>query len=385
MIRHTTVLLMMLSLFATGIAAQEIYKGKVIDAVTNEPIPYVNIGIVDKGIGTVSDEDGFFRLFIDRTEIGDEELIHFSSLGYQTLNISVANAAYILKESPNIQMRPADILLNEVVVSNGSLVPVADYIGYRNNGQKIFGYWKENMALGAELSTKIRAGKGRRQLNNLEFEVWENKSDSLLLRINIYDNDGVLGRPKTNLNTSQKNILYTLKRENTLVKIDLTPYDIEVEGDFYVSLELLKLYGDQELALVLAASDSDEGSYRKYASQDKWHKISDTNMAYYLETSKLVSQKKARKMEAKLAEAKLEQRKISGFTIFSGRMLPDVTILNNRTKESVTSDKDGRYSIHADKNDVLFFSKTGYKRFYVEIDKKDFVNVPMQLENESDR
>ena len=335
-----------------------------------------------KGVGTVSDDDGFFRLFIDRTEIGDEELIQFSSLGYKTLKISVANTAYILKESPKIKMRPADILLNEVVASNGSLVPVKDYIGYRNNGQKTFGYWKENMALGAELGTKIRAGKGRRQLNTLEFEVWESKSDSLLLRINIYDNHGVLGRPKTNLNTSQKNILYTLKKENSLVNIDLTPFDIHVDGDFFISLELLKLYGGQELSLVLAASDSDEGSYRKYASQDKWHKISDTNMAYYLETSKLVSQKKARKKEAKLAEAKLGQRKISGFTIFSGRMLPDVTILNNRTKETATSDNGGRYSIHADKNDVLFFSKKGYQRLYVEINKKDFVNVPMQLEND---
>ena len=282
-----------------------------------------------------------------------------------------------------IEMLPANILLNEVVVSDASLVPVTEYIGYRNDGQRIFGYWKENMALGAELSTKIRSGKGKRQLNSLEFEVWENKSDSLLLRINIYDNDGVVGRPKTNLNTSQKNILYTLKKGSFLVNIDLTPFDIYVDGDFYVSLELLKLYGDEELALVLAASDSDEGSYRKYASQDKWHKISDTNMAYYLETSTWVSQKKARKIESKLAQAKLEQRKISGFTIFSGRMLPDVTILNNRTKETVTSNEEGRYSIHADNNDVLFFSKKGFKRLFVEIDKKDFVNVPMQLENDS--
>jgi hypothetical protein len=295
----------------------------------------------------------------------------------------VSNVKYILNEFSKIEMRPADIVLNEVVVTNVSQVPVKEYIGYRNNGQKIFGYWKEEIALGAELSTKIRSGKGKRKLKSLEFEVWENPSDSLLLRINIYDNDGVVGRPKTNLNISQKNILYTLKKEVSLVNIDLSPFDIYVDGDFFVSLELLKLYGDEELALVLAAADSDEGSYRKYASQDKWHKISDTNMAYYLETSKWVPQKKARKIEAKLAQAKLEQRKISGFTIFSGRMLPEVTVLNNRTKETVTSNEEGRYSIHADKKDVLFFSKKGYKRLFVEIDKKDFVNIPMQLDNDS--
>lgn len=383
MSRHTIFLFMMMALFASGIAAQEAYKGKVLDAVTNQPIPYVNIGIVDKGIGTVSDEEGVFYLAFGDDGVTNNSMVQFSSLGYQKMEMSVSNVKYILKEFEKVEMRPSNIILNEVVVSDASLVPVTDYIGYRNDGQKIFGYWKENMALGAELSTKIRSGKGKRKLNSLEFEVWENKSDSLLLRINIYDNDGVVGRPKTNLNTSQKNILYTLKKEVSLVNIDLAPFDIYVDGDFYVSLELLKLYGDEELALVLAASDSDEGSYRKYASQDKWHKISDTNMAYYLETSTWVSQKKARKIEAKLAQAELEQRKISGFTIFSGRMLPDVTILNNRTKETVTSNEEGRYSIHADKNDVLFFSKKGYKRLFVEIDKKDFVNVPMQLENDS--
>lgn len=375
--------IIILLLFVNGVFGQTLYKGQVIDASSNQPLPYVNIGIVDKGVGTVSDEEGFFRLAINRTVFHDDELIQFSSLGYQTLRITMANAVYTLDKSSQIELQPADIILNEVVVSDTSLVPVTEYIGYRNDGQKIFGYWKENMALGAELSTKIKSRKGKRQLNSLEFEVWENKSDSLLLRINIYDNDGIVGRPKTNLNTSQKNILYTLKKEVSLVNIDITPFDIYVDGDFFVSLELLKLYGDDKLALVLAASDSDEGSYRKYASQDKWHKISDTNMAYYLETSKWVPQKKARKIEAKLAQAKLEQRKISGFTIFSGRMLPDVTVLNNRTKESVISNEEGRYSIHADKKDVLFFSKKGYKRLFVEINKKDFVNIPMQLENDS--
>ena len=362
---------------------QTLFKGHIVDESSGQPLPFVNIGIVDKGIGTVSDEEGFFLLTMNRNEIGDDELIQFSSLGYQTLEITVANAAYIFKKSLQIEMRPADIVLNEVVVTDASLVPVTEYIGYRNNGKKIFGYWKENIALGAELSTKIRSGKERRQLENLEFEVWENPSDSILLRINIYDDDGILGRPKTNLNLSKKNILYTLKKGVSVVNISLTPFEISVEDNFFVSLELLKVYGDKELALVLAASESDESSYRKYASQDKWHKISDTNMAYYLESSKWVSQKKARKIEAKIAQAKLEQRKISGFTIFSGRMLPEVTILNNRTKETATSNMDGRYSIYADKEDVLFFSKKGYKSLSVEIDKKDFVNVPMRLENDS--
>jgi len=44
------------------INAQKDFKGRVIDAKTNEPIPFVNIGIIEEGVGTVSDEEGLFHL-----------------------------------------------------------------------------------------------------------------------------------------------------------------------------------------------------------------------------------------------------------------------------------------------------------------------------------
>ena len=64
------------------------------DAKTNEPIPYVNIGIVDKGVGTVSDEEGVFYLAFedDEDEILMMEFVQFSSLGYQKIEMKVSNA-----------------------------------------------------------------------------------------------------------------------------------------------------------------------------------------------------------------------------------------------------------------------------------------------------
>ncbi|MDA0985460.1 MAG: carboxypeptidase-like regulatory domain-containing protein, partial [Bacteroidetes bacterium] len=35
--------------------------GQVVDAATQEPLPYVNIGLVNQNQGTVSDEEGFFE------------------------------------------------------------------------------------------------------------------------------------------------------------------------------------------------------------------------------------------------------------------------------------------------------------------------------------
>jgi hypothetical protein len=39
--------------------------GQVVDALTKEPLPFVNIGLVNENIGTVSDEQGYFILELD--------------------------------------------------------------------------------------------------------------------------------------------------------------------------------------------------------------------------------------------------------------------------------------------------------------------------------
>jgi hypothetical protein len=370
-----------LGLSLINVYGQKDFKGKLIDAKSKEPLPYVNIGIVDKGVGTVSDEEGIFHLTLNKEVIAEDDVILFSSLGYGQKEIPVSEAVFVYNEYPEILLTPSDIELSEVVVTNDQLVPITEYVGYQNNGNSSFGYWRDNIALGGELATKITAKKGPRQLNALEFEVWENPSDSVLVRINIYADDGPLGRPKTNLNQSNKNIITTLQKGRGFVDVDLEPYGIYVEDDFYVSLELLKVYGEAELGLVIAASNGDDGSYRKYASQDKWERLSDINMAYYVETSPYVSQKQASRYEAKVQKIREKQRMLSGFAIHNGKMMANVTVENKRTREMVKTDAGGRYSIPVDKNDILFFTKEGYLKMFLEVKDQKFANALMKLDD----
>ena len=362
------------------LVAQDVYKGVVLDEVTQQPIPYVNIGIVDKGIGTVSDEEGIFYLSLASDKITEEAILQFSSLGYQKIEMSVSNSRYVLNEFPNIKMRPATIELNEVVVSDTDLVPITDYVGYQNTDEGSFGYWKDVDALGGELATRIVANKTPRKLESLAFEVLQNSSDSLLLRVNVYDIKKNQYLPNENLNRSNENILFTLRKSDLTAKIDLAPYNISVEDDFFISLELVQRFSETPIELVLAASDSEAGSYRRYASQGKWEKISDLNMAFYVETSILVNQKKAKRYEAKLTKAALDRNMVSGYTLFGGRMIPDVTVYNKRTKESTISDEKGRYAIHADKNDILYFTKSGHKTVFIKIGKQQFANAILPME-----
>ena len=355
------------------------YKGQILDAKTEQPLPYVNIGIIGKGVGTVSDEEGFFYLEIDRSRYEVTAEIQISSLGYETLDIPISQISTAGQESPKILLRPSEIQLQEVVVLSDALVPITEYLGYRNYGERSFGYWNDNIALGGELATRIKARRGKRQLNSLEFEVWENPSDSVLIRVNIYDTDGFLGRPNTNLNTSQKNIITTLSTGREIITVDLNPYEIYVEEGFIVSLELLKVYGDKKLSVVLAASSRAGSSFRRYASQSDWELLSDTHMAYYLETSPYVTQKKATKYESKVERVRAKERMLSGYAIFRGKMISDVSVLNTRTRETVQTDESGRYEIHAEKGDIILFNKTGYKEMFLQVGTDQFANAIMKL------
>ena len=373
-------LVLFFALYYAGFAQRD-YKGQTVDAKTGEPVPYVNIGIVDKGVGTVSDEDGVFHLPMDTSVFGEGDAIQVSCLGYETIRIPVSEIEFQYNEYPKLMLNPIEISLDEVVVTNSTLVPIKEYIGYQNNGSPSLGYWKDNVALGGELATRIRTSKGPRQLNSLEFEVWSNPSDSILIRINVYDSDGPLGRPLTNLNKSGKDILKTLKKGRGFKDVDLEPHDIFICDDFYVSLELLKVYGDSKIDLVLAASDTDYGSYRKFTSQDKWQKVSDVNMAYYLETSPYVSQERAKRYEAKVEKARRKLRMLSGFAIHNGAMLANVTVMNQRTRESTKTDNTGRYVIHAEKKDVILFSKEGFKNMILEVSDQQFANALMRQQD----
>ncbi|MDT0539545.1 MULTISPECIES: carboxypeptidase-like regulatory domain-containing protein [Croceitalea] len=375
----TNYLFFIFSFYTILVGAQKDYKGRVVDATTKEPLAYVNIGIQEAGIGTVSDEEGLFHMYLEQDKFRTDEQIIFSSLGYETLYIPISEIQLVYNDYPEIALKPKLFELNEIVVSNKGERFIPDNVGYRNYGVKNYGYWKDNIALGGELATRIVVKSGLRKLNNFEFEVWHNPSDSLLLRVNIYDDNGGSNKPGINLNTSSKNILTTVKTDDKMVKVDLRPFDIYVMNDFIISLELLKIYGDEELGLVLLASLNQFGSYRKYASQDNWESLSDTNMAYYVQSELMVSEKLAQRFERKKEKKKKKQRTVSGFVIMKGKMISGVSVLNNRTKADTISDDGGRYIIPADKGDILTFSKEGYKDFSFEITDKITQNVVLRL------
>lgn len=78
------VILFLILLFSYAAIAQQLISGKIINAKTKEPLPFVNITIKGKFQGTTSDLDGRFQL---QTE--DNALLLFSYVGYTPLETPV--------------------------------------------------------------------------------------------------------------------------------------------------------------------------------------------------------------------------------------------------------------------------------------------------------
>ncbi len=361
-----------------AVLAQQDYKGRLLDSQTGEPLPYVNIGVFGKGIGTVSDEEGLFHLPIDKSDANSADIVQFSSMGYQTLKRAVANLEFVYNEYPEILMQPENVELDEVVVTNRGAYEVNDIVGYQNYGERTFGYWKENIALGGELATKIQVKKGLRKLNTLFFEVFANPSDSVLVRVNFYDIGKSKSTPGKNLNSSNKNILYTIYPNTKLAIVDLSPNSIYVKDDFLVSLELLKVYGDQPIGLVLAAS-ADVGTYslRKFSSWDKWEMLTQSAMAYHLNTTYFSDKKRA---ESKVAKAQKSKQRISGFIFSARRPLSNIKVKNLSSNEEVYSNEKGRYLILGEKDDIISFEAEGYNKMTIILLDKNNININLLRE-----
>jgi len=87
-------------------------SGRVIDAETNEPIPYVNIGFQHSLVGTISENDGSF--YLNTTKATDTLII--SSLGYEVMHLYILTGQ---EQNLIIKLLPKSISLEAVVVTPG--------------------------------------------------------------------------------------------------------------------------------------------------------------------------------------------------------------------------------------------------------------------------
>lgn len=257
---RTSLILCLLMSFLSGVTyGQQTLHGKVIDAESQDPIPYVNIGIINKGVGTVSNLNGNFSLSITNPT----ETLTFSSIGYST-------SAYVISEvAPQkvIELKPKVEMLEEVVIRPGTKSESVT-LGKKleKKGHSVgFGSRK----LGTEIAAKINVSK-ETLLESAHFTVNFTEGDSLLFRLNIYD-------AKTFVNYLNKNIIINAPLKKGTFSVDLSSHQVVISDDIYLSLEWIQDDNNEGNNGIMfrARKGINSNLFIKNTSQDSFKKLVD--------------------------------------------------------------------------------------------------------------
>ncbi len=386
--KHKVALLLILSLFVSNFYAQQSVAGSVVDADTNLPLPFVNIGIIKKGVGTVSDEEGIFNFLFDSSILTPMDTLRVSSMGYKSYDVPVSQFFNQKQGSLSIRLAPEIMELSEVIVaaSKRKQKSKTDKIeGYTYAGQLKNGTWEGDGALGGELVTTIKISKKLRRLNAFYFYILQNTSDSLLIRLNLYEGNTMYPEKKL----TDQTILYTLKTKAGKVGIDLTSYDLEVRDDFSIGIELLKVYGSK-LGLVVAGDDTPGVSFRRFTSQGDWKRYSQDALTFSVSTTLLEEDEEqfesaARSSTTNFSSSQLlndpvaTSSTINGYVFDEGEPVANVSVQNLTSGIVTATDNQGKYEIEATVNDELQFKVTGRQEEIRQVFESTFaINVSLE-------
>lgn len=222
--------LLVLISFNFPVLSQVNISGNVIDSYTQKPLPYVNIGINKKNIGTASLLDGTFALSVPTEYLADS--ITFSAVGYfeQKLLIKALKSS----EPTNIQLSKKSTQLNEVTITADKLVEKKYGVKRRNLLMHFSdGMFQKDDVF--EIGQLIRLGNTPAQITSANLYIFTTREDSASFRINFYKYQD--GSPSKRI--VEKSILQRHPISAGWLRFDLRAYNILLKGDFLVSIEFI--------------------------------------------------------------------------------------------------------------------------------------------------
>lgn len=256
-----TISIFILLIFTTTTFAQT-YTGQVLDESTKKSLEYVNIGVIGKDIGTVSDVNGHYNINIGTGF--DNDSIRFSYTGYIPISIKMTD---FKKQSHLISLKPQVFNLSEVVIK-----PIRVKEKKLGNNFKVFfqAGFKDNRK-GYEMGVLLKVKK-RAILHNISIKVSNCSYDSLCFRLNIYKETD----KKTFVNVLRDPIYIFRKvpKSRFILNVNLSDNklnDIVVEGNTLVTMEFIKDLGKG--GLYLASGMIGAKSYCRKTSQGKWESL----------------------------------------------------------------------------------------------------------------
>lgn len=280
----TTLLFVFLSLEIY--AQKNNISGEIKNSQNGLNLEYVNIGIANRNVGTVSNAKGNFTLKLNE-KVSLNDTIIFSHIGFEPKKVLVSQ----LKSSHNIvAMIPSENILKEVVVSFKK--PKSKQFGRSTKGLSImhsnFFYAFDKTVddyLSRERGMEFRIKKDCK-VNDFNFNITSNDFKSVKFRLNFYKVENDL--PSKIL--IEKDIIFEVKDNKLgLFTVDLRPYDIYLDkemGDIAVTIQWIESIKTDEKSRFFSISTAmsvSENSFYRERNMASWSKTGQS-LTFYLNT-----------------------------------------------------------------------------------------------------
>ena len=257
-------------------AAIQKIQGTVIDSKTEQPLQYVNVGILNQYVGTVTDAEGRFEFEISEELIDDT--LKISMIGYKAhelivkdLNSSGGQLLFKLKEQVSE--------LDEVVLSAKAYKKKT--LGNKTKSKFLSTGFSYDQ-LGAEMGVRININK-QTIVDQFNSHISYNRlSATSIFRLNFYKVKD--GKPGANILREQ--ILTEIQPGQTgVISIDLRPYDLVLEDDIIITLEWVDKEGEnrKDEAIFFSLGMFNSGTLYKHSSQSPFKKYNSMGVGFNLD------------------------------------------------------------------------------------------------------
>jgi hypothetical protein len=259
--------------------------GIVMSASDDKPLIYASAGVIGTSFGTITNEDGNFKLEVKGLPINSP--VRFSMIGFKS-------QTYTIEELSNkenlLRLESETYKLSEVIVKPSGKLKKLGITDYSFKGG-FCGWAMDGFGKGHEIGTQIELGVLPVKLISLNIRIYKQSYDSSLFRLHIRNIEKKL--PYNEM--LNKDILILITKESGWIEIDLNKYNLVFEGEIALSLEWIKVIGVDTHKLITAKGIKQQFPgvtftikrkeaclFTKWGSEAMWTRHEDRSPSIYL-------------------------------------------------------------------------------------------------------
>jgi len=230
-----------------NIFGQQTVKGKILNSSTQESIQYANIGIKKFNVGTISNPDGSFSLYIPANMLNDTLIV--SSIGFGSKSIPLK---YLINKSNlTISLNQKIVSLNPIIVSSKKEKQQSFELG--NTDFKGGVLQTDTLYAGRSISLLIENKEANSKkgitfpafIEKARLRIFKNNLKTFKFRVRLNEVDNQTGQPGKDL--LSKSIVMQSSMKNGWLEFDLSDLNFEIDKPFFITFEQLLDLTDRTL------------------------------------------------------------------------------------------------------------------------------------------